>query len=80
MNTLLLSVKSILHLQILTMHAISSLVNALQHPIQSCLPGITRHSLGLHVLVVAATEVVGSGIMNEANFNTSLCRHAMYCE
>ena len=33
-NTLLLSVELILHLQMLIMHAISSLVNVLQHQIQ----------------------------------------------
>jgi len=75
-NTLLLSVKLILHLQMLTMHAISSVVNELQHQIQSCRPVMTWDSLGLHVL---ATEVVGSEIMEEATFTTSLCHHAMYC-
>ena len=57
MNTLLLSVKLILHLQMLTMHAILSVVNELQHQIQSCRPVMTWDSLGLHVL---APEVVGS--------------------
>jgi len=33
-NILLLSVKLILHLQMLTMHAISSVVNVLQHQLQ----------------------------------------------
>ena len=33
-NTLLLSVELILHLQMLIMHAISSVVNVLQHQIQ----------------------------------------------
>ena len=78
-NTLLLSVESILHLQMLTMHAISSLVNVLQYQIQSCLPVMTWGTLGLHVLVVAAPEVVGSEIVEEATFTTSLCHHAMYC-
>ena len=37
-NILLLSVESILHLQMLTMHAISSVVNVLQHQIQEVVP------------------------------------------
>ena len=70
----LLSVELILHLQMLTMHAILSVVNELQHQIQSCRPVMTWDSLGLHVL---APEVVGSE--KPCTFTTSLCHHAMYC-
>jgi len=44
-NVLLLFVELILHLQMLTMHAISSVVNVLQHQIQE---------------VVVSEEIVGS--------------------
>jgi len=44
-NILLLSVELILHLQMLTMHAISSVVNVLQHQIQEV---VSEEIVGSH--------------------------------